>query len=56
MILNPFKCEACKEELQPEDILLDTNRNGELIRVCKFCYNEVKIEQVSKGDNSEVEK
>lgn len=45
MILNPFKCEKCKNELQPEDIGIKTNDNKDLIRVCLFCGNEVIIPQ-----------
>ncbi len=43
MIINPFKCENCNQELQPADILVGTNDKGNLIRVCKFCDNEVEV-------------
>jgi len=43
MILNPFKCERCKRELQPENIGVSTE-NGELIRICLFCKNKVNVE------------
>ena len=42
MILNPFKCEGCGEELQPENILVKTTPD-ELIRVCGFCGHEVEV-------------
>ena len=44
MILNPFNCENCNEELQPEDIGVAIDDKGDLIRVCLFCGNKVKIE------------
>lgn len=47
MILNPFKCEKCKIELQPEDILIEVH-NGELIRVCKYCRHKVIIKEERK--------
>ena len=45
MILNPFPCEKCGEELQPEDILLGINKLGDLVRRCNFCDNEVIIKE-----------
>ena len=42
MILNPFKCEKCENELQPEDILVGTDKDN-LIRKCGFCGNEVIV-------------
>ena len=44
MILNPFKCEKCGTPLQPEDLLVGLNDEGELIRKCAFCGNEVNVE------------
>lgn len=43
VIINPIKCEGCGEELQPEEILVGTNSDGDLIRACKFCQKEVII-------------
>lgn len=43
MIINPMKCEKCNQELQPSDILVGTNDNGSLVRVCRFCDNEVEV-------------
>ena len=47
MILNPFKCEKCGKELQPEDIGIKVNDEDSesLIRICMFCGNEVKIQE-----------
>lgn len=42
MILNPFKCEKCQEPLQPNDIGIKVE-SDDLIRVCGFCGNEVKV-------------
>lgn len=42
MILNPFICENCKEELQPEDIFVSIENNN-LVRICGFCGNKVKV-------------
>jgi len=42
MILNPFRCEKCKRELQLDDILVTMNA-GCLIKVCGFCGHEVEI-------------
>ncbi len=44
MILNPFKCENCGRELQPENIGIKVE-NDDLIRICVFCGNEVKVEE-----------
>lgn len=43
MILNPFKCEKCKRELQPENLGVDVDDGGELIRICGFCGNKVEV-------------
>jgi hypothetical protein len=43
MIMNPFSCENCKEELQPENIGVNVNEKGELVRICLFCGNEVIV-------------
>jgi hypothetical protein len=40
MILNPFQCPNCGNDLQPEDILLGVYSGGELIRCCAFCRVE----------------
>ena len=42
MILNPFKCESCDEELQPENIGINFTK-GVLVRVCLFCGNQVSV-------------
>ena len=42
MILNPIICEKCGRELQP-DMLGVNMRDGDLIRVCGFCGDEVKV-------------
>ena len=49
MILNPFKCENCGKELQPEDIGVKVFE-GELWRVCLNCgnYSEVEKSTTSK--------
>jgi len=43
MILNPFKCENCKEELQPEDIMVGITKEGDVARICGFCGNQINI-------------
>ena len=48
MILNPFKCEGCKRELQPEDIQIGINKAGDLERVCGFCGHEVKLKEAKE--------
>jgi len=48
MTLNPFKCEKCELELQPENILLGVD-NGNLIRVCAFCGNKIQIDMEEKN-------
>ena len=50
MILNPFKCENCKEELQPDMIGIETI-DGKLVRVCMFCGNEIFIDNPEKSEN-----
>jgi transcription elongation factor Elf1 len=45
MILYAFKCKNCNEELQIEDFSVKIE-NGELVRICRFCKNKVKIEEV----------
>jgi len=42
-ILNPFLCENCEEELQPKNIKVGIDEEGNLIRICGFCGNKVKI-------------
>lgn len=42
-IINPFKCPECDMELQPEDILVGTDANNNLIRKCGFCGDEIII-------------
>lgn len=42
MILNPIVCEKCKRGLQP-DMLGVKMEDGDLIRVCGFCGDEVKV-------------
>ena len=44
MIINPFRCDNCIEELQPEDIGV-TLKEGELVRVCLFCGNTIKLKK-----------
>jgi hypothetical protein len=41
-ILNPFSCEKCGRELQPENIGVAVE-HGNLIRICLFCGNKVKV-------------
>jgi len=43
MIINPFKCESCGRELQPDDIGVGTNEDNELIKQCGFCGCEVVV-------------
>jgi hypothetical protein len=43
IILNAIICEQCKRELQPEDIGVDVDKNGDLVRVCLFCGNKVIV-------------
>jgi hypothetical protein len=43
MIMNPFSCENCKRELQPENLGINVNEEGELVRICMFCGNEVIV-------------
>jgi|WetSurMetagenome_2_1015567.scaffolds.fasta_scaffold10513_13 hypothetical protein len=43
MIINPFKCENCNNDLQPEDILITTFTDGELYRTCRFCGDKIKV-------------
>ena len=40
VILNPFKCKKCGQELQPENILLNTD-GKDLISKCGFCGEEI---------------
>ena len=42
MILNPFKCQNCGEELQPEDILLNIDEDH-LISICGFCGGVLNV-------------
>jgi len=42
MIINPFKCEKCERELQPENISVSV-KDGDLMRRCGFCGFEVKV-------------
>lgn len=46
MIINPIICKKCKNELQPKDIKVGVE-NGELIRVCGFCGEETKVEELN---------
>lgn len=43
MFGNLIKCEACERELQPEDLLVGTDDEGELVRKCGFCGQEEKV-------------
>ena len=45
MILNPFKCKKCGEELQPENLLVGTSPDGKLTRKCGFCGFEEVVEK-----------
>ena len=49
MILNPFKCENCGEELQPDKIGVDF-RGTDLIRICGFCFHEIKLNAGTKNE------
>ena len=44
MIINAIICEKCGSELQPENLLVGNMKEGDLIRVCEFCGDEVIIE------------
>lgn len=37
-----FKCSRCKSALRIEDIKVKLEK-GELIRICRYCGNKVKI-------------
>ena len=43
MIVNPFQCEKCCRHLQPHNLGAYTDGDGNLIRICLFCGNEVII-------------
>lgn len=43
IILTPIKCEQCEADLQSENIGVSVNCEGELVRICLFCGNEVII-------------
>jgi len=43
MIINPFKCENCGEELQPNDLQLGLNNKMELMAFCIFCGESIKV-------------
>jgi len=45
MIINPIICPSCREELQPEDIKVGVE-DGELIRICGFCGDKTKVEDL----------
>ena len=45
MIMNPIVCKNCKTELQPNEILVGINNNGDLIRACSYCQDEVIIKK-----------
>jgi len=49
-IINPFKCEKCERELQPEDIGLDLD-GYELVRICGFCGNRIIIKSEIEVEN-----
>jgi hypothetical protein len=45
-MINPFKCENCKMELQPNDIMVGTNEvNGNLVKMCAYCGNVIEINE-----------
>lgn len=43
MIGNLIKCEGCDAELQPGDVLVGTDDEGNLVRKCGFCGQEEKV-------------
>jgi len=43
MILNPIKCKKCGRGLQPENIGVGNDSEGNLIRICLFCGDEIVI-------------
>lgn len=43
IIQNAIKCKECKEELQPENLLVGLSNEGELVRKCGFCGYEEKV-------------
>ena len=43
MIINPMRCKKCNEELQPEDLLVGTDKQGNLVKVCRFCGDEAEV-------------
>ena len=48
VIINPMKCENCNRELQAENLMVNTDREGNLIRICGFCGHEVKVNTQNK--------
>ena len=44
MILDTISCKACKRELQPNDISVGTNDEGDLTKICMFCGHEECVE------------
>lgn len=44
MVGNLIQCEKCGRELQPENLKVGTNEKGELLGICGFCGNEVKVQ------------
>ena len=45
MILNPFPCEKCGEELQLENIALNVDSSGNITRMCTFCGHTEVIKE-----------
>jgi len=50
VIINPMKCESCKQGLQPNNLLVGMNKEGDLIRKCNYCGNKVIVESESKKE------
>ena len=38
-------CKGCKEELQPEDIMVGVDKEGNLMRVCSLCGRTEIVEE-----------
>ncbi len=43
MMGNLIQCEKCGHELQPDQVGVRTNEDGQLVRICGFCGYEVIV-------------
>ena len=48
VIINPMKCENCNKELQADAIMVTTDKENNLIRICGFCGYEVNVSSQSR--------